>query len=146
MDQDDDKGVEVARSRRFPQTSEVCTIGNSRSVRAAVAGAGPDHRVLRGGSFDNNQRNVRCAYRNRNNPHDINRNNGFRVAAVASTIFQRPELPGGALALPGRGVKNGGTGSWPRPEYGCIVRHSGRAHSNGPTPWAQSLAWGHRKN
>jgi len=44
--------------------------------------------VLRGGSFNNNQRNARCAYRNRN---DIaNRNNGFRV--VVATIFRLPEL------------------------------------------------------
>jgi hypothetical protein len=39
-------------------------------------------RVLRGGSFNNNQRNVRCAYRNRNNPNNRNRNNGFRVVVA----------------------------------------------------------------
>ena len=55
---------------------------------ALCAGAGSCHRVLRGGSFANNQRNVRCAYRNRNNPNNRNRNNGFRVV-VASTIFQK---------------------------------------------------------
>ena len=38
-------------------------------------------RVLRGGSFNNNHRNVRCAYRNRNNPDNRNDNKGFRVAA-----------------------------------------------------------------
>ena len=38
-------------------------------------------RVLRGGAFNNNARNVRCAYRNRNNPNNRNRNNGFRVVA-----------------------------------------------------------------
>jgi len=50
--------------------------------------------VLRGGAFNNTDNNVRCAYRNNNNPNNRNRNNGFRVVA-ASTIFQRPELPGG---------------------------------------------------
>ena len=55
-------------------------------------------RVLRGGSFNNNDQNVRCADRNRNNPDNRNRNNGFRV--VASTFFKirdlsGPELPGG---------------------------------------------------
>jgi hypothetical protein len=38
-------------------------------------------RVLRGGAFNNEARNVRCAYRNRNNPNNRNRNNGFRVVA-----------------------------------------------------------------
>jgi hypothetical protein len=36
-------------------------------------------RVLRGGSFNNEDNNVRCAYRNRNNPNNYNRNNGFRM-------------------------------------------------------------------
>ncbi|MEW6031221.1 MAG: SUMF1/EgtB/PvdO family nonheme iron enzyme [Chloroflexota bacterium] len=44
-----------------------------------------DHRVLRGGAFNNNERNVRCAYRNRNNPNNRNNNIGFRV--VVSTLF-----------------------------------------------------------
>jgi hypothetical protein len=43
-------------------------------------------RVLRGGSFNNNQDNARCAYRNRNNPDNRNRNNGFRV--VVAHIFR----------------------------------------------------------
>lgn len=42
-------------------------------------------RVVRGGSFNNNQDNARCAYRNRNNPNNRNRNNGFRV--VVAHIF-----------------------------------------------------------
>jgi len=36
-------------------------------------------RVVRGGSWNNNQRNARCAYRNRNNPDNWNNNLGFRV-------------------------------------------------------------------
>jgi len=36
-------------------------------------------RVLRGGSFNNNQDNARCADRNRNNPDNRNNNIGFRV-------------------------------------------------------------------
>jgi len=51
-------------------------------------------RVVRGGAFNNNDRNVRCAYRNNRNPHNRNNNNGFRV--VFSTLFS-PELPGGCL-------------------------------------------------
>jgi formylglycine-generating enzyme required for sulfatase activity len=38
-----------------------------------------DARVLRGGSFNNNDNNVRCAYRNYNNITNHNNNIGFRV-------------------------------------------------------------------
>ena len=39
-------------------------------------------RVLRGGSFNNNDRNCRAASRNRNNPDNRNNNNGFRVLVL----------------------------------------------------------------
>jgi formylglycine-generating enzyme required for sulfatase activity len=51
-------------------------------------------RVVRGGSFNNNDRNVRCAYRNRNNPNNTNTNNGFRVV-LAHNFLSMPEMPGG---------------------------------------------------
>ncbi len=35
--------------------------------------------MLRGGSWNNNRRNARCAYRNRNEPDNFNNNAGFRV-------------------------------------------------------------------
>ncbi|MBI2989549.1 MAG: SUMF1/EgtB/PvdO family nonheme iron enzyme [Deltaproteobacteria bacterium] len=60
---------------------------------AAVGGWVQQSRVLRGGSFDNNRRNARCANRNRNNPNNRNRNIGFRV--VASTLFSNQKC--GAL-------------------------------------------------
>ena len=37
--------------------------------------------MLRGGSWNNNQNNARCANRNRNTPDNRNNNIGFRVAA-----------------------------------------------------------------
>jgi hypothetical protein len=40
--------------------------------------------VVRGGSYINNDRNVRCAYRNRNTPDNINDNQGFRVVLLRS--------------------------------------------------------------
>ena len=43
-------------------------------------------RVVRGGSWNNNPRNLRAAYRNRNTTTNRNNNNGFRVA---STFFAR---------------------------------------------------------
>jgi hypothetical protein len=56
-------------------------------------------RVVRGGSFNNNQRNARCAYRNNNNPDNRNDNIGFRV--VVSHIF----LPSGNAAWPRLGCR-----------------------------------------
>ena len=46
-------------------------------------------RVLRGGTFNNEARNVRCAYRNRNNPNNRNDNIGFRVMAVHDFLVCR---------------------------------------------------------
>jgi len=46
-----------------------------------------DLRVVRGGAFNNEDRNVRCAYRNRNNPNNRNRNIGFRVVVVLVSRF-----------------------------------------------------------
>jgi hypothetical protein len=51
-----------------------------------LKGLAKNKRVVRGGSFNNNRRNARCAYRNRNNPNNRNNNNGFRVGVV-SHIF-----------------------------------------------------------
>ncbi|MBI4670606.1 MAG: SUMF1/EgtB/PvdO family nonheme iron enzyme [Chloroflexi bacterium] len=80
-------------------------------------------RVLRGGSFNNDTRNVRCARRNRNNPDNRNINRGFRV--VLSHVFQGvktcPERMRERSArntrwrkLARRGKKNGAFCSWPR--------------------------------
>ena len=61
--------------------SELARLRPMRSAtaaeREAVAG---DQRVLRGGSWNNNGRNVRSAQRNRNEPGKRNDNVGFRLA------------------------------------------------------------------
>ena len=44
------------------------------------AGHSGSYRVNRGGSWNNNARNIRCANRNRNTPDNRNNNLGFRVA------------------------------------------------------------------
>ena len=54
--------------------------------------------VLRGGSWNNNERNARCAYRNRNNPNNRNNNVGFRV--VVLTFF--PSIRGCRKCSPDR--------------------------------------------
>ena len=57
-----------------------------------LCGAEPiETRVLRGGSFNNNQRNARCAYRNNNHPDNRNHNNGFRVV-VSHDSHPLPEM------------------------------------------------------
>ena len=70
-----------------------------------------DGRVVRGGSYNNNDRNVRCAYRNYNNPNNRNNNIGFRVVCVSPHVVYEtssPEMPGGprlVRRMPGRGKK-----------------------------------------
>lgn len=51
--------------------------------------------MARGGSWNNNDRNARCAYRDQNDPANINDNIGFRV--VLLTLFpsrgDSPRMP-----------------------------------------------------
>ncbi len=48
-------------------------------------------RVLRGGSFNNNRNNARCAYRNNNDPDNRNNNIGFRICVSHNSSFM-PEM------------------------------------------------------
>ena len=50
-------------------------------------GAGPSGFVLRGGSWNNNPQNAASSVRLRNDPDNINNNDGFRVVLCASTRF-----------------------------------------------------------
>jgi hypothetical protein len=77
--------------------------------------------VLRGGAFNNNPNNARCAYRNRNNPNNRNNNIGFRVVVSTFFIGGAPRRNCGAGVwnphrLRHRGKKNGGASSRPRPD------------------------------
>ena len=49
------------------------------------SGTSGARRVLRGGSYWNNARRCRSAYRNENHPGNRNRNIGFRLAAACLT-------------------------------------------------------------
>jgi formylglycine-generating enzyme required for sulfatase activity len=51
--------------------------------RKPVGRPGTFGRVLRGGSWNNNRDNARCAYRNHNHPDNRNNNIGFRVVCVS---------------------------------------------------------------
>jgi hypothetical protein len=46
-------------------------------------------RVVRGGSWNNNARNCRAAYRNTRTPGNRNNNIGFRVAAAPAAASRR---------------------------------------------------------
>ena len=92
--------------------------------------------MLRGGAFNNNARNVRCAYRNRNNPNNLNRNNGFRVVVVAHDFPILPEMPGGA-GFPAEALKKAGAArSWPHARsIGTRVGRIGVGPPPGFRPW-----------
>jgi hypothetical protein len=62
-------------------------------VGAGRSGAG---RALRGGSWNSNSRNVRCANRNANDPANRNDNIGFRCAR----IHQGPDGPAEQIRIP----------------------------------------------
>ena len=72
--------------------------------------------MLRGGAFNNNPRNVRCAYRNHNNPDNRNDNIGFRV--VVSTLSASGNAWRGRRLywLTFQAEENGRVRSWPRPD------------------------------
>ena len=55
----------------------------------AGVGADSNRRVVRGGSFNNNQRNVRAAIRNNNDPDNRNNNIGFRVVVSSNSVGLR---------------------------------------------------------
>ncbi len=98
-------------------------------------------RVLRGGSWINNDDNVRGSYRNSNDPRNRDNNVGFRVAA--SHIRN-----GGGLLLPRQECPAAPQGaSEPRHLMAEPVPFragtSGRKNNNRPAPWAPALVPGH---
>ena len=62
--------------------------------------------VLRGGSWNNNENNVRAANRNRNEPTNRNNNIGFRCARPLSRFFR--DIPTERLYLAGMPRLHGG--------------------------------------
>jgi hypothetical protein len=74
----------LAAQRRFLRVFQLWRIIRMLPGLHWVAGTAGNCRVLRGGSFINNEDNARCADRNRNNPDNRNRNNGVRVGVAAA--------------------------------------------------------------
>jgi len=72
---------------------------SDRARGPLLRGRADNHRrVVRGGCFNNNRRNARCAYRNRNDPDNLNRNQGFRPV-VAHAFPIRRNCPAGAITV-----------------------------------------------
>ena len=91
------------------------------SIEVMDAGQKGSERVVRGGSWNNNARNVRAAYRNTNDPDNRNNDLGFRLARahlpagwpVADPAGIQPVIPGVARASrgPGGSENRKGTGA-----------------------------------
>ncbi len=66
--------------------------------------AGKRRRVLRGGSFNNNEDNARATYRNNNTPNNEWNNNGFRcgVGGVAFHVSPCSTVSGHVPCCPGQ--------------------------------------------
>jgi hypothetical protein len=80
--------------------------------------------VLRGGSWNNNQNNARCANRNNNHPDNRNNNIGFRVV-VGSHNFPQPAGNAVRLRLDSRGhVLSKHAGELARPVPGRSIPDS----------------------
>lgn len=72
---------------------EACGVGRTGS-----------NRVIRGGSWNNDARNVRAAYRNWNDPGNRNDNLGFRLAGAQTWAgWPAPDPTGAASGPPGAG-------------------------------------------
>jgi hypothetical protein len=84
-----------------------------------MMGQSSDHgkKVLRGGAWNNNARNVRAAYRNANDPDNRNNNVGFRCARthawVGRPTSEQELIRVIALAIPKRKGR------------GCVSSHGG---------------------
>ncbi|MBS1872359.1 MAG: SUMF1/EgtB/PvdO family nonheme iron enzyme [Acidobacteria bacterium] len=140
MNSESDNTISRAKRGRknFPQPSarSICI-----SATLVVAGkpAGRlviESRVLRGGSWNNNQDNARADYRNHNHPDNRNNNIGFRVVC-SSHIHHRPpnyrQVPQvTACGMRRRAVDGAGPSS---PHVPCGVR----AHTK-----HRSAAWASR--
>ena len=78
--------------------------------------AGADARVLRGGAFNSNPWNLRCAYRDHFDPVLWSSLLGFRVVVASHDLCGvRKCRAARDRALFGRGVQAGAACPWPRP-------------------------------
>jgi hypothetical protein len=95
-------------------------------------------RVLRGGSWNNNQDNARSANRNRNNPNNRNNNIGFRVVCSSTSFSAFPSTAPAGVAQAGW-VRHANLGRLPglSADYG-LRAEAGKERWRGRVPSARS--------
>ncbi|MBU1951065.1 MAG: SUMF1/EgtB/PvdO family nonheme iron enzyme [Candidatus Eisenbacteria bacterium] len=77
-----------------------CNCGEGGTCSSPGGAIGQRCRVVRGGSWNNNN-NLRCANRNNNNPNNRNNNIGFRCArTLLAGAGRSADLPGGHQMVP----------------------------------------------
>jgi hypothetical protein len=86
-----------------------------------------NRRVVRGGSWNNNQQNARAAYRNNNAPDNRNNNLGVRLAC-SSHIFRPPATAQAWLTglLPACCERSHPSGTGSASGIGCRPRFAAR--------------------
>ncbi len=80
----------------------------SRYPRCLGRGLKGSNRVIRGGSWINNARNVRAAYRNHNAPSNRDNNLGFRLARAQPRAGVPATDPAGVPSVRGVSLAAGG--------------------------------------
>ena len=87
-------------------------------------------RVLRGGSWNNNQHNARADYRNYNHPNNRNNNIGFRVVSVSHMRLRSSAVSGMSRVVTAPGMRKESVAGW----RGCVL--SAQSPSKGELPGA----------
>jgi hypothetical protein len=127
----DDCGRFAGADFRIRQNRRILSLRSVCLGRATWTARG----VLRGGSWNNNPRNLRAACRNNNNPQNRNNNRGFRVALGwqydLRQNFQGHGSGERALFRPGplMTIMAGASGLRPIPLRSLLWLSGGRGHS-----------------
>ena len=95
--------------------------------------------LLRGGSWNNNPRNCRSAYRNHNQPDNANNNVGFRVVCLPQHPSQSEPLEG----IPAGAQEGSQTrGSRPAPVISWLLRLIRTAPGGAPIAHGSAISAG----
>ena len=95
--------------------------------------------LLRGGSWNNNPRNCRSAYRNHNQPDNANNNVGFRVVCLPQHPSQSEPLEG----IPAGAQEGSQTrGSRPAPVISWLLRLIRTAPGGAPSAHGSAISAG----
>lgn len=106
---------------------------SGRDFGAATMDHGGSNRVLRGGNWNNNANNCRCAERNNNSPGNTNNNNGFRTvrSSEGSPKWEKDSDP---VAVPTAPDDRGRQNAEARPGLVGLGDSPGLSVPGGPKP------------